>query len=615
VVEPRAERLAKLFPEAVRDGKLDLDALRAALGDVVDEGFERFGLTWPGKLGAIRTAQTPSDGTLVPIPEQSVDWEATGNVIVEGENLEVLKLLQRSYHGAVKLIYIDPPYNTGKDFVYPDNFREPLAEYLRYSGQVDAEGGRMRANTESGGRFHSAWLSMMWPRLHLARSLLREDGVIVVSINDVEAAHLRLMLDEIFGSENFVGQIVVQLNPRGRHLDRFLATTHEYLLVYARDATEQALYPLEKDERMTSEYRHEDAAGRYREIELRNRNPAFNRQTRPNLYYPIYADPESGAVSLSRDLIHSVEVLPRNRSGGDSCWTWSSSKFDRDRRSLFARQMEDGGWRVFRKDYLFAEDGSRATTLPKSIWADKDMNNDHGKKAIQELFDGRNVFYFPKSPAFLERVVRLGSRADDLVLDFFAGSGTTAQAVMAANEVDDGARRYILVQLPEPIGEDAAAWSLGHRTLAELTRERVRRAGERLDGDRPGFRSYRLTTSNFTSAATSGTLFVDNVEPGRTDEALLAEVLLARGFELTVPVRWVDVEGARAASVADGALLACFSRNLTLELFEALLALEPAQLIVLEAGFGADDELKVNALQQLKTENVHRDTAIELLVI
>ncbi len=258
VVEPRIEELAKLVPEAVRDGKIDVDALRAALGDVADEGPERFGLTWPGKADAIRMAQRRAEGTLVPMKDESVEWETTKNVIIEGENLEVLKLLQRSYHGKVKLIYIDPPYNTGKDFVYPDNYREPLQDYLRFSGQVDENGGRLRTNAETGGRYHSAWLSMMWPRLHLARSLLREDGVIFITIDDVEVPRLRMLLDEIFGEENFVASAIWQKVFSPKNTAQHFSVDHDYVLVYARDAAIWRPNPLPRTEAMELRYSNPD---------------------------------------------------------------------------------------------------------------------------------------------------------------------------------------------------------------------------------------------------------------------------------------------------------------------------------------------------------------------
>ncbi len=258
VIEPRIERLAELFPEAVKDGKLDVDSMRAALGDVAEPGPERFGLSWPGKGDAIRMAQRRAEGTLVPMKDESIEWDTTKNVIIEGENLEVLKLLQRSYHGKVKLIYIDPPYNTGKDFVYPDNFREPLEEYLRYSGQVSENGGRLRANAETGGRYHSAWLSMMWPRLHLARSLLSDDGAIFMTIDDAEAPRLRMLMDEVFGEENFVATAIWEKVYAPKNTARHLSVDHDYVLIYARDAEVWRPNPLPRTEEMQARYRNPD---------------------------------------------------------------------------------------------------------------------------------------------------------------------------------------------------------------------------------------------------------------------------------------------------------------------------------------------------------------------
>jgi len=617
IVEPRAEELRALFPEAVRDGKLDLEALAAALGDVVDDGPERFGLTWPGKSAAIRMAQRPSEGTLVPMEDESVDWDTTKNVIVEGENLEVLKVLQRSYHGRVKLIYIDPPYNTGKDFVYSDNFRDPLGEYLRFSQQTDENGNRLRANTESSGRYHSSWLSMMWPRLHLARSLLSDDGVIVVSIDDVEAPRLRLVLDEIFGEENFVGVIGAQVNPRGRHLNRFIAQTHDSLIIYVRDHDGNALRGLPKGEAMVAEYRKNDERGLYRELELRNRNPQFNSTTRPNLFYKIWISPASGSVSLESDDEHTVEVLPRDSQGNESCWTWSKDLLASNRDRVRARPVNDG-YRIFRRDYLYDEAGSAARTLPKSLWLEPELNNDYGKRAVRELLSTVE-FDFPKSPGLIRKIVQMGSAGEDIVLDFFSGSGTTGQAVYEENESDGGARRFVCVQLPESLDSEDSG-----RTLAQLTRDRVRASGlSLLAPDNPsldtGFRAYRLDRSATARPQGETDELVFDVGPGvpldRDDEALLAEVLLARGFDLVTDTKWVGVEGAKAADVADGALLACFARSLTSEQFEALVDREPAQLVLLEEAFGANDEVKINALQHLKTSNAHRETAIELLLL
>lgn len=556
--EDRAAWLSELFPEAAVEGKIDFEALKVALGGIVNPDPERYIFTWAGKRDAIQLLQLASRATLMPDPDASINFEHTGNTFIEGDNLEVLKLLYKSYFGQVKMIYIDPPYNTGSDFIYRDDYIDPLDAYLHLTGQQDEEGNLLTSNPETSGRYHSAWLSMMFPRLFLARQLLREDGVIFISIDDHEVHNLRLIMDQIFGPENFVGQIAVQLNPRGRHLDRFVAKTHEYLVVYARDASQQAMYQLTKDDRMLKEYNKEDEVGRYRELELRNRNPAFNSKTRPGLYYPIFADPTTGAVSLDPDSDHTVKVFPYNSHGEESCWTWGKKKFQQDSSLLLGRQANGGGWRVFRKDYLVRTDGKTATTLPKALWLDKELNNDYGKKAIQELFDGKTIFDFPKAPALIEKMLLIGTQQDDLVLDFFAGSCTTAQAVLELNRRDGGSRQFICVQLPEPCPEGSLQRELGFNTLADVGRERIRRVVQKFEAapegtlslengasnEDLGFRSFSLAPSHIKqwsgpdvrdadSYAVQMSWFEDSLEDGWTDNGVIWEVAIKEGYSLS----------------------------------------------------------------------------------
>lgn len=557
------EALVVLFPEVFTEGKIDFDKLRVALGDMVNDRPDRYSFSWAGKQDAIRLLQQPSRSTLTPDRGGSVDFDASENMYIAGENLETLKMLYKSYFGRVKMIYIDPPYNTGNDFVYPDSYADPLDMYLRVTGQKDTNGNLLTSNPETSGRYHSAWLSMMYPRLFFARQLLREDGVIFVSIDDHEAPNLRLLMNEIFGEENFVGQIAVQLNPRGRHLDRFLAKTHEYVMVYARDHTQQPLYELEKDERMLREYSKADTVGRYRELELRNRNPAFNRRTRPNLYYPIYVESVTGNAALEGDEIHSVEVYPKNSAGQDSCWTWGKDRFQEGRALIVGRQTDDGSWRIFRKDYLIRGDGQTATTLPKALWLDKELNNDYGKKAIQDLFDGETVFDFPKSPALIEKMLRIGTQKNDLVLDFFAGSGTTAAAVLGLNREDGGNRHFICVQLPEPTPTDSSARKLGLGTIAAIGLERLRRLVAKMKRDEQGkllldelseplgFKLFTMASSNFrpwqpVSDDTGSEAYIKQLElladplmEGWKPEDVIYEVLLREGYSLTSQIERV----------------------------------------------------------------------------
>lgn len=593
VVAPRVAQLAALFPEAVRDGRLDADALRAALGEAAEPGPERFGLTWPGKAAAILAAQRRAEGALVPQREESVAWDQTGHVVVEGENLGVLKLLQRSYHRRVKLISIDPPYNTGNDFVYPDDFRDPLDEYLRYSGQRDAAGGRLRANRESAGRHHSAWLSMMWPRLHLARALLRDDGVLVVSIDDTEAPRLRLLLDEIFGEENFLGHVVWKHAEQSKNDERFFSRQFNSLFLYARSRADLDRFRVARTAEDDRGYRNpdDDPRGPWRAGDTRSPSP------RPSLRFPV-TSPQG----------HVIEPPPNG-------WRWNPAEIER-KVATGEIWFPDDGRRLARKIYLADQDGR----VPENLWAGERFGTT--RSATQELkglFGGSAPFDTPKPVRLMERLLALATTPEEpaLVLDFFAGSGSLGDAVLRMNAADGGQRRFLLVQLPEPL-DDAE-----HPTIAALTRARLRAVVRALAGaDGAGFRAYRLGVSGFApppriEAGADGVVRLIEQEPApaRDDEALLAEVLLGRGFELTASVEWVEADGARAASVDGGALLACFADQLTLVRFEALLAREPAQLVLPERAFGGDDELKVNALQRLATANAHGDRPVELLVV
>lgn len=397
---------------------------------------------------------------------------------------------------------------------------------------------------------------MMYPRLLVSRQLLQDDGVIFVSIDDHEVPNLLLLMNEVFGEENFVAQIVVQINPRGRHLDQFIAKTHEYVVMYVRDSEASAINGLKKDARMIADYNKQDQRGKYRELELRNRNPSFNSRTRPKLYYPIYVDPVSKSVALEPDQHHSIQVFPKNSADAESCWTWGKDKFQSQKDLLVPRQTREGSWRIFRKDYLVNEDGQLATTLPKTIWLDREMNNDYGKKAVQELFEGRTLFDFPKPPKLIATLIQMGSQDGDIVLDFFAGSCTTAQALLELNRQEDATRRFICVQFPELTPIDSLARIAGYDTIAELGRDRIRRVVKRLLGDKTqpalltntvpedlGFKTYKLTPSevrpwrDYTGSelSTLEGLFSEAETPlveGWIPQDVLTEVMLLQGFPL-----------------------------------------------------------------------------------
>lgn len=617
------ENIAKirdLFPGCVtevcdKDGAVrlavDFDQLRQELSDHIVEGpQERYRLDWPGKREALTLANAPIAKTLRPCREQSVDFDTTQNLFIEGDNLDALKLLQENYLGKVKMIYIDPPYNTGNDFVYEDDFAESSAAFLERSNQRDDEGNRLVANTSANGRFHSDWLSMIYARLRLAKSLLTSDGAVFISIDDHEAGALIKIGREVFGDENFVAQLAVQLNPRGRHLDRFIANTHESVVIFVRDRlNSNCIGGLEKDGRMADEYNCSDSDGPFRLLGLRNRNQSFNPITRPNLYYPLYVSPKDSTVSLNKDEVFTDEVWPDTPDGTKTCWTWGKEKVAKEGDLLVAEKSK-GEWRVFRKDYL-NKDGNVAKTMAKSLWIDQDITNDYGRAAVKELF-GKAVMDFPKSPALLDRLIEIGSNNGDVVLDFFAGSSSTAHALLALNASKGLNRKFIMVQLPEATADGSIARNEGYETIADLSKERIRRSGKKIlegechpDWNRDvGFRVLKVDTSNMKGVyyrpdelkQSDLPGMVDNVKQDRTAEDLLFQVLVDWGVDLTLPIRRETVQGKIVFFVDDNALVACFDHGVTEGLGRNLAGHKPLRVVFRDNGFVSDAE-KINVEQ------------------
>jgi adenine-specific DNA-methyltransferase len=495
----QAKQIRQILPHVFTEGKIDVEKLRAALGDSADERPERYSFTWAGKRAAIQELQKPTWGTLVPAKNESINFDTTQNIFIEGENLEVLKLLYKAYFGRVKMIYIDPPYNTGgKDLIYPDDFADAKDGYLRVTGQKDAEGNLLTSNPESSGRYHSAWLSMMYPRLFLARQLLREDGVIFVSIDDHEVHNLRLLMNELFGEENFVAQINLLCNPKGRSQDKYFATNHEYVLVYSRKCLPKGYFSVAKDEdQIEAEYPEEDDGGKFRLLELRNTHREFGKHNRKNLYYPIYTNDEGEVFLSPSDGLH--KVLPHWDDGYEGCWTWDKDKAKRDLDFLCGQKVE-GRWKIYRKSYA-----SGADRMLKTILIDKTFYTERGQKEFNKLFNTREkIFQSPKSPHLLAALIQTVTDDSDIVLDFFGGSGSAAQAVFNVNAEDNGRRRFVLVQLPETTGRK------DYPTIAEIAKERLRRVVKKLAKERDddlllsadktrdiGFSVFKLALSNF----------------------------------------------------------------------------------------------------------------------
>ena len=604
------DKIEALFPNCIteaegEDGRLkkavNFDLLRQMLSGDVLEGDEAYEFTWVGKKAAIVETNKSIRKTLRPCPKESVDWDSTENLYIEGDNLEVLKLLQQSYLEKIKMIYIDPPYNTGHDFVYPDSFVMDNDEYDEGTGYFDEEGNInfARENSAALGKYHSDWCSMMYSRLMLARNLLTKDGVIFISIDDNEVFNLKKICDEVFGASNYVVQLAVQLNPRGRNLDVFVAKTYESVLVYAKDYSQAStISGVEKEGKMVEEYNKEDEVGKYRAIGLRNRNQAFNPQTRPNLYYPLYVNPKNRKVSTQRSEEFTDEVFPDAPDGTQTCWTWMRQKVEEENHLIIAEKSGDE-WRIFRKDYLL-KDGAVATTLVKSLWTDNTINNDWGKKAIKELF-GSNVMSFPKAPELIKKMIQIGTDQDAIIMDFFSGSATTAQAVMEVNAADGGHRKFIMVQLPEPCDEKSDAFKAGYKTIAELGKERVRRAGAKIKESQPlladgmdlGFRAFRIDESNMNNVYYSAgdytqdmlSMLESNVKSDRTDLDLLFGCLLEWGLPLSMPYTSEQIDGCTVHTYNDGDLIACFDENIPDSLIKTIAKRQPLRAVFRDSSF------------------------------
>ncbi|MCD5309534.1 site-specific DNA-methyltransferase [Kineosporia babensis] len=622
------DKLAELFPSAVTEQVgadevvrrvIDFDMLRQELAGAAVEGpQERYHLEWPGKRKAALAANTPVAKTLRPVRADSVDFDTTRNLFIEGDNLDALKLLQESYLGQVKLIYIDPPYNTGNDFVYNDDFSVGTAEYLLSSGQMDASGARLVPNPESGGRFHSDWLSMIYARLKLARSFLSDDGIIAVSIDDKEQARVAQILDELFGDDGRVAQVVVQANKGGRDY-LALAQTHEYLLIYGRSGG-AGIYDLPRD---VSDLPLADEVGRYVARDLRNRNPRFSRANRPNLFYPFYVNPALtdangyAAVSLEPSDEYPLAAVPLNREGVESCWRWGREKVsaaivagDPKASTVVARQVRGGAWNVYEKH-------RPSTQKVKTVWDEKEVRTEAGTREIRELF-GATVFDHPKPVDLLKKLIAIATTPDALVLDFFAGSGASAHAVMALNREDGGRRRFIAVQLPEACAPGTEAFKAGFETIAEVAKERLRRAGRALAADRPlldkGFRVLRVDSTNLVDAVRAPgpgprrDLVADLVKPDRTPEDLLFQVLLSSALPLDEPIAQEKLNGKQVFVV--GELTACFDAGIDLDLIRALAERRPPRLVLRESGFASDQDL-INAGQVFR--EIVPDTDVKLI--
>ena len=625
LVDSNIDRLAALFPNCVTEkpktdeqGKvirdmngevvlergIDFELLKQELShSVIDGSQERYRLDWVGKREAIVTANSPIAKTLRPCREESVDFETTGNLFIEGDNLEALKLLQESYLGKVKMIYIDPPYNTGNDFIYNDDFAADTQAFFERSGQVDADGNRLVANTESNGRFHSDWLSMMYSRLKLARNLLADDGVIFISIDDNEQANLKKICDEVFGSSNFVEQIIWEKKFSPQNDAKYFSENHDYITCYAKNITETEIKLLPRTEEMNARYKNYDDDPR-------------GVWTSDNL---LRKDMQKSGVYT----ITTPNGTQHNPPSGRS-WRVSQTKFAEmvaDNRIWFG---EDGGNVPRIKRFLSeVQDGTKAISIRKN---NEVGHNQEASQEIRKLFDGESYFDTPKPVRLLKKVLFLTTHENDLILDFFAGSSTTAHAVMQLNAEDGGNRKFIMVQIDEPTDPKSEAFKAGYPTIAEISKERIRRAGQKIKSDNAdkdlsqldtGFRVLKIDTSNMNdiyyrpqdyNQDLLATL-ENNIKPDRSDEDLLFQFMLDTGVPLSLPIERTELSsksgGHTIYQVGGNSLIASLD-YIDANMVNDIAALNPLKFITSERAIATDSD-KTNIKERFKQLSPHTD--------
>ena len=583
--EDKLEMLKEYFPEVfTEDGFVDCEKLKQTLGEHVETDVERYGLTWAGKHNCFKAIQEPTTKTLKPEPDESVDFEDSENIFIEGENLETLKVLQRAYHNKVKMIYIDPPYNTGKDFVYRDKWQMEKEEYEKESGERDADGEKIRAfkqNTK-GGRYHSNWLNMMYPRLRLARNLMREDGVIFVSIDDNEVYNLRHVMDEVFGEENFVTMVAWRRSDNQSNIGN-IATVKEYILLYCKDAEHLNLKKIDLSDKAKKEYRYSDDKGKFRRDILLHKTRGrhtFDVET-PNgktLTGPWMIDQKTFQELQSENKIY-----------------WASGEQETP----------------YGKIYLNESEGQ----ISNDFWGINVGTNQQAARKLTKLF-GDRVFDFPKPFSLIQRMLKISGQKG-IMMDFFAGSGAAAHAVMKQNAEDGGNRKYIMVQLPEETNEDSEARKAGYENIAEIAKERIRRAGEKIKKDYEdtdevdlGFKAFKLAETNFKQWVGENIedkeqikeqieIFVDNLKEGAEGQDLLFELMLKRGIDLNA-----EVEEKDGFYLINGTHAFCLSQEISEDLVDSIIEIDPEVVICLDVGFSGNDELKANTALRLKDKEI-----------
>ena len=638
VIGSNTQKIAQLFPNCVterlgKDGKpelaIDFEKLQAELSnEIIAEGEERYQFTWPDKRAAVRLANTPTTMTLRPCREESVDFDNTQNLYIEGDNLDVLKVLRETYLGKVKMIYIDPPYNTGNDFVYNDDFAQGKDDFEQSSGLFDDEGNQtvdpMQRNTESNGRFHTDWLNMIYPRLKVARDLLSDDGVIFISIDDNEVENQKKLCNEIFGESNFIAQLAAVMNLKGNNDQFGFAGTHEYTLVYAKSILNiEELNGISLTEEDYADYTEQDEHGKYKiGATLMRTGEAGFRSKRPKGFYPIYVACDYTSFDVIRHNDTDIVVYPLTKEGVEMSWRRSPENLHQTRNEFVIKKTSNGI--SFYKKQRLEEDMKRGKK-PKTLFYKPEYSSGNGTGMLKELFQGR-LFDNPKPIALISDFIKIGTNNESIILDFFSGSATTAHAVMKLNAEDGGNRKFIMVQLPEKTDEKSEAYKAGYKNICEIGKERIRRAGKKIASEREqrtskldsmlsgsdlskvkeeagssvqnldtGFRVLKLDTSNMEDVYYTPqefelqSLFNENVKADRTNEDLLFQVMLDLGIELSVKIENKQIAGKNVHFVDDNYLVACFDRDVNESTITEIAKLQPIYFVMRDASAANDN--------------------------
>lgn len=642
IVDENIKRIGELFPNCLTErlnaeGKpevaIDFDQLRQELSkDIVEGAEERYQFTWPDKRNAIRLANAPTTDTLRPCREESVDFDNTQNLYIEGDNLQVLKLLRENYLGKVDVIYVDPPYNTGRNLIYKNDFSENSDEYMSNSGQIDDLGNLLVANPESNGRFHTDWLNMIYPRIKVAKDILKDTGIFVLTIDDCEIQTVTMLLNEIFGVENHLGTIVIKNNPSGRSTVTGVSISHEYALFY-RKTNIASMGRLQRNDKQIARYKEEDQYGKFEWVNFRKHGGY--KEDAPSMYYPIYIKTDVSSFRIPKlkwndnrkeyDILEGPDYneiisYPIDENGRPRRWKWGLERALKEQADMCVRLDRDNQPAVYIKARM-KEEGM----LPLTVWDDKKYSStEYGTNMLIDLFKNK-FFDYPKSLyAVIDSLLVANISRDSLVLDFFSGSATTAHAVMQLNAEDGGKRKFIMVQLPEATDEKSEAYKAGYKNICEIGKERIRRAGKKIKEESPlttqdldtGFRVLKLDSSNMQdvyytpSEFNEQKLFDDNIKPDRTEEDLLFQTMIELGIELSAKIEKRSIAGKTVWSVSNGYLMACFDEEVNETTITEIARQQPYYFVMRDSSL-ANDQVADN-FEQI-WEEYSKDTVRRIL--